>query len=131
MQRIKDFLCGHTFYITYLPGILGIATIGLFFEQIVPIYLIKYLISPNPISYYTFTLSNCLLYIMCFISYFQCVRIKTIISVQILMPKINRMLTNNLPFYTQTNVCSKEGDRYKPPRTSHCHIDGCVARFVK
>jgi len=92
--------------------------------------IIQYLLPSSGPSYYLLNTSNYLAFTLAILSLFQCMRIPTHIPSDIAAPKVKLHLTNNVPFYTQINHCEKEAQRYKPPRTSHCHKDGCVARFV-
>lgn len=76
------------------------------------------------------TVSNYLLFILCFISYFQCIRIPNNIPTLVPKPRHRTQLRHNHPVYTEMNECHRDNNRYKPQRTSHCSRDGCVSRFV-
>jgi hypothetical protein len=68
--------------------------------------------------------------VLCFLSFFQCIRIKNTLPAYLPQPRVKSQLKHNHPVYTEIHTCEKENQKYKPPRTSHCHIDGCIARFV-
>lgn len=131
MQAIKQFILARIFYFTFVPIIQGIATWGLYFEQTVLSGLFQHLIDPSWERYHLLTTSNFGLYILCFISFYQCIRIKNTLPPHLPQPRIKSQLRHNHPVYTEVHTCDKENQKYKPPRTSHCHIDGCIARFVQ
>lgn len=75
----------------------------------------------------SFNLAICLLGVL---SWLQAIRIPTQLPPGVPSPRTKTQLRHNHPLYTHDMKCEKEGDRYKPPRTSHCSKDGCTVRFV-
>ena len=78
-----------------MPAVVGIATAGLIFE------LLYFLPAIETISARMILQTSCVgFYVMCFISYYQAIRIKNTIPDTIIMPRKKNQLKNNHPMYT-------------------------------
>ena len=62
--------------------------------------LIQYLVDEKWKKYYLLTTSNFGLYIMCFISFYYCIRIKNSLPPYLPQPRIKSQLKHNHPLYT-------------------------------
>jgi hypothetical protein len=68
---------------------------------------------------------------MCLISYYQSIKISNRHADFSVIPKrkINRSPYNH-KLYDNNNTCEKDMNKFKPVRTSHCHMCGCQLRMV-
>lgn len=70
------------------------------------------------------------MYVFWWISYLQSIRINNQHSHYTIMPKRKIDLSaHNSPQYLNNRTCERDGGKFKPMRTSHCHICGCQLRM--
>ena len=97
-KRIKN-----KFTFLILPGVVGIATAGLFFSRshFIPSIEsqgLRYLLDTTTLFFY----------VMCFISYYFAIKIRNDIPDSLIMPRIKSHLKNNHPLYIERRTCDKE-----------------------
>lgn len=113
------------FYTCLFPIVVAIPTVAM---------LIEIFVFNKQHDQETLLLSNSsliILFVLWCMSYYQSIAIKNSHSTYSIMPKRKLDLSQyNSVVYQNSKTCDRDGGRFKPIRTSHCHVCGCVLRMV-
>lgn len=94
LGQLGHAICTNKFKYIIAPAIVGVATSGLIFENL---YFFPSLKRQNEILFRTVSF---ILYIMCFFSFWRCIKISNSPPPNLVKPRLKKMLRNNHPFYT-------------------------------